>query len=82
MQIVIYIEINFQTIEDSKTAIVFTTERIICSLADVLRGFDHIAEGAAAHFDFFNSCSSYLKSIYRLPYRLLPCVNCSVWTIE
>ena len=44
-----------QVIEDSKSAVVFTTERVVCSLADLLRSFDHIAGGAAAHFDFFNS---------------------------
>ena len=50
-----YLLLCMQVIEDSKSAIVFTTERVVCSLADLLKAFDHIAGGAAVHFDFFNS---------------------------
>ena len=42
-----------EVVEDSKTALVFTTERIICSLADVLSRFDGLPSGAvdASFFD-------------------------------
>lgn len=42
-------------VEDSKNGIAFTTERIICSLADVLNNFENIPGGAAEHASFFES---------------------------
>ena len=44
-----------EIIEESKTSIVFTTERIICSLSDVLNNFDNIINGNYIHRDFFQS---------------------------
>ncbi len=43
----------YQTIEESKTAIVFTTERIVCSLADIVGHFQGIEGGITPHDDFF-----------------------------
>jgi SCY1-like protein 2 len=40
-------------VEESKTAIVFTTERIVCSLADIVNHFQGIEGGFSSHEDFF-----------------------------
>lgn len=44
-----------EVIEESKTALIFSTERIVCSLADLLGGFDQVPGGDAIHSDFFDS---------------------------
>ena len=42
-------------VEDSKNGIAFTTERIVCSLADILNNFSNVPGGAAEHVSFFES---------------------------
>eukprot|EP01032_Pedospumella_encystans_P008250 gene8250-9815_t len=44
-----------EVIDESKNSIAFTTERIVCSLADVLNNFENIPGGAAEHASFFES---------------------------
>ena len=48
-----------EVVEDSKNAIVFTTERIVCSLADVLCRFESVPSGSvdAGFFDNGRSVS-------------------------
>jgi SCY1-like protein 2 len=43
-----------QVIEESKNGIAFTTERIICSLADIFYNFEGIVSGKLAHTEFFD----------------------------
>jgi SCY1-like protein 2 len=45
-------------VEDSKNAIVFSTERIICSLSDLLTNFEHIAGGFAELSGFIDNSPS------------------------
>jgi SCY1-like protein 2 len=42
-------------VEDSKNGIAFTTERIVCSLADVMNNFENVPGGAAEHASFFEA---------------------------
>lgn len=42
-------------IEESKTSIAFTTERIVCSLADIMNNFENVPGGAAEHANFFEA---------------------------
>jgi SCY1-like protein 2 len=42
-------------VEDSKNGIAFTTERIVCSLADILNNFENVPGGLAEHTSFFES---------------------------
>ena len=41
--------------EESKSTIAFTTERIVCSLADILNNFENIQGGIAEHSSFFDT---------------------------
>lgn len=41
--------------DDSKNSIAFTTERIVCSLADILNNFENVPGGIAEHASFFES---------------------------
>eukprot|EP00981_Chlorochromonas_danica_P003586 scaffold662_cov281-Ochromonas_danica.AAC.1 len=45
---------SLEVIEDSKSTLVFTTERIVCSLADLLGEFEQVPGGHAIHSDFFD----------------------------
>jgi SCY1-like protein 2 len=42
-------------VEDSKHGIAFTTERVVCSLADIMSNFEHVPGGAAEHANFFEA---------------------------
>lgn len=44
--------------DDSKNSIAFTTERIVCSLADILNNFENVPGGIAEHASFFESGSA------------------------
>jgi len=50
----------YQIVEDSKNAIVFTTERVVCSLSDLLTHFEHAPGGVAelSSMGFFDNPSS------------------------
>ena len=41
--------------EHTRTSIVFTTERIVCSLADILNNCKHVPDGLAEHTKFFEA---------------------------
>lgn len=45
---------TLEVLEDSKNGLIFTTERIICSLADIFHNFDNIVGGKVHHVEFFN----------------------------
>lgn len=46
---------HLQIVEESKNALVFTTERIVCSLADILNNCENVPGGMADHVAFFEA---------------------------
>ena len=48
-----------EVVEESKSAFVFSTERIVCSLADVLKKFDMVTDGFAMHRHYFDDTGAF-----------------------
>jgi hypothetical protein len=64
------IKLVYQVLEDSKSVLAFTTERIVCSLADIMTRFSSVSGGASSVASYLEGylevCTALTwKTIYR-----------------